>query len=182
MKNGRLYLAGFLAIGAAGCLEPRATALNYNVLRLSGAPEAAVFDAAARAMGEHFTIRRHDRAAGILEAVPIESIGAESRGRLRDVMAVPRRERRIAEVRVESVGSVVKIFCKVLVQEHDSQAHQMFGREHALDDLPTDTPAERDAATTTEQNAVWRTKRHDRELESRILRAVPEQLAGAKVL
>ena len=182
MRNSKLYLAGFLAVGAAGCVEPKATALNYSVLRLSGAPEAAVFDAAALALEEHFTIRRHDRAAGILEAVAIETVGTGSRGRLGDVMAIPRRERRTAEVRVESVGSMVKVFCKVLVQEHDSQAHQMFGREHALDDLPADTPAEREAATTTEQNAVWRTKRHDRELESRILRAVPQQVSGAKVM
>jgi hypothetical protein len=156
--------------------------LNYNVLRLSGASEAAVFDAAAQALGEHFTVRRYDRATGILEAVPKETVAAGHSGRLGDVVAVPRRERRVAEMRVESAGAVVKVFCKVLVQEYDTQAHQMFNREHTLDDLPTDTPAERDAATTTEQNAVWRTQRRDRGLETQILRAVREQLAGAQVL
>ncbi|MFH0979972.1 MAG: hypothetical protein V2A79_00350 [Planctomycetota bacterium] len=182
MKTGWLLLPALLVIGVAGCSAPQATALNYSVLRLADASQAAVFDAAAQALGEHFTIRRSDRVAGMLEAVPMEGVGKGSRGRLGDVVAVPRRERRVAEVRVESEGNLVKVFCKVLVQEYDTQAHQMFNREHALSDLPTDTPADRDAATTTEQNAVWRTQRRDKALEDRILRAVREQVAGAKVV
>ncbi len=182
MRDKRLFLAGLLTIGAAGCTEPKPTALNYNVIRLSPASRAAVFDAATQALREHFTIRRADRAAGILETVPIETVGTEPSGRLGDVVAVPRRERRTAEVRVEKTGAMVKVFCKVLVQECDTQAHQMFTREHALHDLPTDTPAERDGATTTEQNAVWRNKRRDRTLENQILRAIQDQVAGAEGL
>ncbi|MCK4658199.1 MAG: hypothetical protein KAV82_01640 [Phycisphaerae bacterium] len=182
MKHVWLLMAGLLAMGAAGCSGSRPTALNYNVLRLSGASDAAVFDAAAQALREHFTIRHADRRTGVLEAVPVEMATTGGDGRLGDVVAAPRRERRTAEVRVESAGKLVKVFCKVLVQECDTQAHQMFNREHAISDLPTDTPADRDAATTTEQNTVWRTKRRDRELENQILRAVREQLAGAEVL
>ena len=182
MRNGTAWLAGCLLVGAVGCAGPKPTALNYNVLRLSGASEAAVFDAASRALGERFNLNRSDRTAGILEAAPKEGVGPGQSGRLGDVVAVPRRERRVAEMRVENEGGIVKVYCKVLVQEYDTQAHQMFTREHAIDDLPTDTPADRDAATTTDQNSVWRGKRRDGVMEREILQAVREQLAGAQEL
>lgn len=177
-----LGVGSLLTVMAAGCAEMKPTGLNYHVLRLSGAPEAAVFDAAERALGEHFTIRRRDRAAGVLEGAPLEGVGAGGGGRLGDYVAMPRRERRIAEMRVEESGKVVKVFCKVLVQEYDTQAHEMFGKERSLHDLPTDTPAYREAATTTEQNAVWRTKHRDRGLETAILEALRERVPGAQVL
>jgi hypothetical protein len=166
----------------AGCPEERATPLTYNVLRLSGAPEEAVFDAATRVLAEHFSIARADRTAGLVEGVPEETVGSSRGGRLGDVVVGPRRERRVAEVRVEKAGGLVKVYCKVQVQEYDTQAHQMFDREHARDDLPGSTPADRDAATTTEQNAVWRNRQRDRDMESEILRAIREQLPGAQMV
>ena len=182
MRNGLALGVLLMLVGACGCSGPKATTLNYSVLRLADAPEEAVFDAAAQAMREHFDVLRADRARGVIESAPIEAVGSARSGRLGDVVAMPRRERRVAEIRLEPLGSSVKVFCRVLVQEHNTQAMQMHRSEHRLDDLPTDTPADRDGATTTEQNSVWRTRRHDRDLETRILRAIREQLAGATVM
>jgi len=182
MRNTVAFVAGIMTVAVAGCSQPKATALNYKVMRLSGATQEAVFDAATRALGEYFTVHQYDPAAGILEGAAPEEVSAGGSKRLRDVVAMPRRERRVAHMRVESAESTVKVFCKVLVQICDTPAHQMYDREHALHDLPTDTPAQRGAAATTEQNSVWRNDRRDKRLESQILRAVREQVAGADVL
>lgn len=182
MRNTMALVAGVVSVAVTGCSQPRATPLNYKVVRLSGATEEAVFDAAVGALSEHFTVSRSDPVTGILEGAPIEGVRTGGSGRLGDLVSAPHRQRRVAQMRVESSGTTVKVFCKVLVQMCDTPAHQMYGQEHALHDLPTDTPAQREAATTTEQNSVWRNKYRDKALESEILRAVREQVAGAEVL
>ncbi len=62
--------------------------------------------------------------------------------------------------------------CRVLIQEQTTQAHRLFERDHRGYDTPTDTPIEREAATTVRQNTVWRTNRRDRRSERAILEAV----------
>jgi hypothetical protein len=84
----------------------------------------------------------------------------------------------VAEVRVADAGDAVKVFCKVLVQQYESDERRLFVREHALSDLPTETPAAADAATSPEQNATWRTRGRDKVLERRILRAIQERVSA----
>ncbi|MCP4594762.1 MAG: hypothetical protein GY842_28860 [bacterium] len=181
MINVRCIPATLMLIAAAGCAARQPTKLNYHVLQLSDAPTDAVFDATALALEEHFTISRRDFAAGVLQTAPVETVVDQPSGRLRDAVAAPRRERRLADVRVQDKDGMTQVSIRVIVQEYDTRAHRMFPLEHALHDLPTDTPAERDAATTKEQNSIWRTKGRDRQLEEVIRRAVLEQVPGATV-
>jgi hypothetical protein len=146
---------------------------------MSGATEAAVLDAAEGALAEHFPLARRDLGARRITTLATESAAPGGGERIGDVVGATRRERRRAEVVVEPASEGVKVFCKVLVQEYDTEAHQVFSRDHALDDRSRDTPAQRDAASTSEQNAVWRTKRRDKDLERRILRDVQSRLGGA---
>lgn len=56
----------------------------------------------------------------------------------------------------------------------------MFRHDHRVSDIPDDTPIDRDAATTTEQNTVWRTIRRDKAAERRILEAILDQAGRHK--
>lgn len=180
MSQKTWMACGLCLSWAAGCASPRPSAVNYNVVTLSGATDLAAMDAAEGALAEHFTLARREAGTQTLTTLPTESEAVGGGERIGDVIGARRRERRYAEVRIEPAGSSVKVYCKVLVQEYDTDAHQVFSRDHATTDLPGDTPADRDAATTTEQNAVWRTKRRDKELERRILRDIQERLGGAE--
>lgn len=177
----RMLTLGMMTAALAGCASPRPSAVNYNAITMSGATEDAVLDAAEGALAEHFQLARRDAGTRTITTLPTESTVTGKGERIGDVIGATRRERRTAEVRVEPAGPTVKVFCKVLVQEYDTDAHQVFSRDLASDDRPGDTPAQRDAATTTEQNAVWRTKMRDKEMERQILRDIQERLGGAKV-
>ena len=81
--------------------------------------------------------------------------------------------RRIVEVRVADSGGAGKVFCRVLIQEQTTQAYRMFASDRSGSDAPGEyTPINRDAATTAEQNTVWRTVRRDKSAERQILDAI----------
>lgn len=55
----------------------------------------------------------------------------------------------------------------------------MFASDRSGSDTPGDyTAINRDAATTTEQNTVWRTVRRDKSVERNILNAIAERAGG----
>jgi hypothetical protein len=72
-------------------------------------------------------------------------------------------------------GNDVNVYCKVVVQEQTTETHRMFAQDSTLSDVPHDTAIDRDAATTTQQNTVWRTVQRDKAAERRILEAVLER-------
>ena len=88
------------------------------------------------------------------------------------------RLRRLATVRVGQGAGVVNVYARVALQEQTTEAHRMFQRDHAISDIPGDTPIDREAATTSEQNTVWRTIGRDRAAERRILEAILEETGG----
>ncbi len=76
----------------------------------------------------------------------------------------------MVEVRVADSGGAARVFCRVLIQEQTTQGHRMFASDRSGSDTPGDyTAINRDAATTTEQNTVWRTLRRDKSAERQIL-------------
>jgi hypothetical protein len=81
--------------------------------------------------------------------------------------------RRIALIHVvpEAEGGT-GVYCQVTIQQQTTEAYRMFQQDRELSDAPGQTAIERDAATTTEQNTVWRNVRRDKAAERRILEAV----------
>ena len=178
MKGLPLGAAGLVGLWVAGCASPAPSKLNYGMMRIESASRAEVMPAAEQAVREHFRIATTDRAAGLIEAQPREGSEAGRTRRAGDVLGAQRRVRRVAEVRVMDADEGVNVFCKVLIQQYESDERRLFVREHALSDAPTETPAADEAATSAEQNATWRTCGRDKVLERQILQAIEEKTAA----
>jgi len=163
--------AGLMLLGA--CASPGPSAATYATRQIRGSEWDAVFDAGEAALTEAgYRIERRDKAAGVITTQPITG--------LEEDRVVPRRAhlsstsdtRRVAEVHVEQTADTVSVYCRVMIQEQTTQAHRLFELDHRGYDTPTDTPIEREAATTVQQNTVWRTIRRDNHAERVILAAI----------
>ena len=171
--------AGLSLLGA--CVAPGPSPLRYGAREIRGSEKSAVLDAGEAALtGLGYRIDRRDEAAGILITRPITGL-AEGRLTARPARLTSRGDtRRVAEVRVEQTADAVSVYCRVLVQEQTTQAHRLFERDYRGYDTPTDTPIEREGATTVRQNTVWRTIRRDKHAEREILAGVTAR-TGASV-
>jgi hypothetical protein len=164
-------LASLLLLSS--CAAPAPTPMDYSVGQGQPGDRTALLDTAEAALiGLGYRIERRDAGEGVLTTQPVEAqagldpmrpASLSSRGKTR----------RMVEVRVADSGGATKVFCRVLIQEQTTQAHRMFAADRSGSDTPGDyTAINRDAATTTEQNTVWRTLRRDRSAERQILDAI----------
>ncbi len=175
----QLRNAHFAWLGAgllmAGCASPGPSTTGRAVAQMAGSDRVAVSNAAELALtGLGYRIDRRNVSAGILAAHAASGEGQEQYVRRPLRLSSGNITRRVAEVRVEGVGETVSVYCQVLVQEQTTQAHRLLGHEQRGYDTPTDTAIDRDAATTTQQNTVWRTISRDRDGERRILAAITD--------
>lgn len=173
----RILLATGCCVAATlllGCDAPQPTSQSFSYVRLASVSRADAFDAAARAMGERYHIARRDAAAGVITSVPEESDEVATQGRVGDVLGVPRRVRKVATARVTGSDAGAEVWCKVLIEQYDTEEQRMFAADRSMDDAPTSTAADRDGAATPEQNAVWRKTGRDKREERSILRSVSE--------
>lgn len=132
-----------------------------------------VFDATASALSEHgYLIEERDPGQGTLSTVPRESSGRGRSIGLADAFGGTRARREVVSARITGDGDAATATCRVEVQEGSTEARRLYAGEHTLTDLPTDTPIDRDAATTQEQNTVWRVVGRDRAKERAILDTV----------
>ncbi len=158
-------------VGVVGCAGPAPTTRNYSVRHVELRDLGVLYDVVEAALVElGYRIDASNRASGVVSAL---SASGPVRRRGAPRVSARRPGRTVARLHVEQAPEAIKIYCKVLVQEQVSEAHRMFARDVAGTDTPGETPIERDAATTTKQNTVWRTLRRDtaaeRTLLSRIL-------------
>jgi hypothetical protein len=157
----------------SGCASVRPSAAQYSVRRVAATREA-LLDSAEIVLGEMgYSVARRDAAGGVLVTHPVEGRSAALRAG-----GDGRTARRVVEVRVEAGPDGQRVFCKAAVQEQASHEYQML-RAAGGDEGIGETAIERDAATTAEQNVLWRTVSRDRALERKILdaiqrRAVPD--------
>lgn len=166
-----------LCIGVS-CAAPTGRGTSFQRQRLSGVEYSLAFNAASEALREHFRIARSDYENGIVRAVPSLTSGrGDGRHVLSDSLSGPRQSRRVAEVRIRARGPDVEVSCRVLMQRNDAAAARMFSLERSGYDQPTETPADRDAGTTPEQNAVWTKGKRDRAMERLILASIRERVA-----
>jgi hypothetical protein len=151
---------------AAGCASRDARPVNYAVREAPSADRGVSLDAAEAALiSLGYTIARRDTAGGILVTQPVAIEGAGER-----TVRADNPFRKIAEVRLTGSDVAAKIQCKVIVQEQATENYRLLAFERGGDDLPGHhTAIDRDAATTAEQNTVWRTVRRDKAAEREIL-------------
>ncbi|MHC4695728.1 MAG: hypothetical protein ACYTFA_03180 [Planctomycetota bacterium] len=161
-----------------GCASPGPSTGRHAVIHLQGVDRAAAFNAAELAFVKlGYKIDRQDLSSGVLEAAPVADVGGGELTRRTPRLSSPSDVRRVARARVERVGDTVSVYCRVLVQEQTTQTHRLFADDRHGQDTPTNTPIEREAATTVQQNTVWRTIRRDRDNERQILTAIADNAA-----
>ena len=167
--------AALMIVGA--CAAPRLSSESYSVRRMTGQRAAVLQAAEASLIDQGYSIAEANRTAGVLTTHPVYSQARDEPGALRSRLGTPRRIRRIAEVIVETGTDGLSAYCKVLVQEMVTNAYRFRAMDARRSDLPAQTAIDRDAATTREQNTVWRTIRRDKRQERAILAAISERTA-----
>jgi hypothetical protein len=133
-----------------------------------------VLDAAAEALIESgYEVERVDEAVGAVVAKPMKTTGAYGGLTRERRLSTPAQLRRMARIRIvpEAAGGT-GVYCQVAIQQQTTEAYRMFQQDRQLSDAPGQTAIERDAATTTDQNTVWKTVRRDKAAERRILEAI----------
>lgn len=168
------------AAALAGCQGAAPTTRNFSHLRVPGTPKEAAYDAAYAALAARFPVATSDRVTGTITSEPVETYEPTAEGEAAPVAAGPRRLRRSAIVRVTDGDAAAEVWCKVLVERQDAEAAQMFRNDLGINDAPTGTAVDRDAATTPEQNEVWRVLRRDKLEERAVLRDVEAALNPAR--
>ena len=149
-----------------GCASRDARPGDYAVRTVPTAEEGDLLAGAESALvGLNYSIAKRDAARGIITTNPVP-VARDSEHSIR----VENPLRKLAEVRIVGSGDTVKVHCKVIIQEQATENYRLLVHERGGDDVPGHhTAIDRDAATTPEQNSVWRTIRRDRSAEREIL-------------
>lgn len=169
-----LSLAGLSALLVGGCASPGPLALGYGVRHIPEGDWAAVLGSAETALANlGYPIDRMDASAGVITTCPVAEDSYATRARRPGTrLSSPGEMRRFAEVRLARAGDRLDLYCKVVVEELTTRAHRIFAQDHALVDTPDVTPIDGEAATTQQQNTVWRRVQRDKAAEHRILDAI----------
>ena len=175
MKRTLIIL--IVAAMLAGCSQEMAgTSRSLGVV-----PYGEAFAAGKQVMGNFFSV----------ESADIQSGRIRSRSRRLNVRSerlvtglagmAGSPARRLATLKLHRSGGAVVAYATVEVQRQDSAIHRQRGADmENYDSVPNKTPAELDAATTPEQNELWRTCRRDRAMEEKILSALYVKLTPAR--
>jgi hypothetical protein len=162
------------ALLLAGCAAPGPTAQNFLVRHATDLPRDAVFARAEVALLElGYQIDRADSAEGVLTTQPV--MGAESAKSASGFGLGRVTVRTVAEVRVQAAETGSTVFCRVRVEQLATASHAAFLQDRGASDLPSQTPIDREGATTEEQNAVWTMIRRDRAKERAIIGAILDE-------
>jgi hypothetical protein len=169
MKRSLIAMAWIaLAMGVAGCAESPGTTRDLGAVSYEMA-----FVTARDVIGRHYDIAHSDPATGRVETVakPVEPGPAGVLGgSVRDA-----REQATLQLRREGERVTARL-AVALQRRRSSISRRMTLAEEDYSGVPNKTPAEIDAATTTEQNQTWQTERYlahrQRALLTEIYRAV----------
>lgn len=171
-SNG-FAIACCLSVVTTACTSPGPTALSYTVRLVHGEDIGVLLDTAELALREQdYTIATRDDTLGTLIAYPLQTSGASGSIRYKGRLIPAHRLRRVAEIMLRPGSQTTSIFCRIVVQDQITETHRMFSLDRSGRDVPNTTPIERDAATTTEQNTVWRTLQRDKSAERAVLEAI----------
>lgn len=163
-----------------GCAAPQISHLQFGSRRIPGATRSAVFATAQQVLVDlGYRLRRADPESGVITTEPTAvKLDTESVGG-RATLSSSGRGRRIVEVRLVEGSSGANVHCRVAIQLLTTEAHRMFRHEAVGADIPNETAIDLEAASTAEQNAVWKTIRRDKPAERQILDAIVARAAAS---
>ena len=139
-------------------------------------PASDIKDDVAMALGRRvlashgLRVKSADVDSMIIETFASEKTVRGGEGRLRDsVVKLPNRVRRTASLEFSKRGGDLEAWCQVKLERLTTSDHRVWARQREFDDAPTETPIEREGATTDKQNTVWTSAGRDQNLEHQIL-------------
>ena len=177
MCRSIIAVTALLITAGLACNPRNPNPVVFQRQRLRNVSYRNAFDAAEQALAEHFLIAHRDLQAGVIRAAPSPIAQAAPGTRIiSDTLRNSRHVRRAAQVRLRADGPYVDVYCRVQLQELETARFRVMERERGVYDQPTDTPADAEAGTTPEQNAVWVNRSRDHALERRILAAIHERV------
>ncbi len=156
-----LIMVGLLAaLALSGC-----RIASPGTTRMLGQVEyASAFATGREVMAQHFSIASSDPETGVILSRP-QFVEARGERLLGDSPA-----RNLAKLLLRKEEGMIVAHLSVALQREASAVHQSMpipGQNY--DSVPNRTPAEKTAATTTEQNEDWQTQEYDKALERSIL-------------
>ncbi len=156
----------------AGCATTTVDLSHYSVRQVPPLEQTALLTIAEEAMREQgYVVYQRDASIGSIRASANATSTPQRISRMNQHSDSTRRH---AEILVQGDDEQPAVYCKVLLQQRVTEAHRMLQRDYSGQDTPNETPIDRDAATTEEQNTLWRTIRRDRRSEHDLLNAIDE--------
>lgn len=183
-----LMLPGFvmILIGLSGCSDlittpaPRTREEGASSLRLANVAPDVAFDEGILTLRQRFRTVEALRANGRIESGMVEYDQKGGTGRIRDdTLKFKNRMRRKATMWINDSETGVVVRCQVRVQRLDTSDHQFFRPHNEFEDIPNETPIDRDAGISTDQKEEWTEMPRDVGLERELLRILSTRVASA---
>ncbi|MCK4277186.1 MAG: hypothetical protein KAX78_11760 [Phycisphaerae bacterium] len=165
------WITGMLLAGSllGGCAHQT----TGSTRGLGAVPYEGAFAAAVKTMSQHFSIEASDASAGTIRTQP-KPVQAEPD---RLLGGYPARQVATLHLRRED-GQVVARLSVALQRQRAGLYRRMRMAENNYDTVPNETPAQKEAATTIEQNQSWETQKYAHDIERRILEELYAALHG----
>ena len=109
---------------------------------------------------------------GLIRGLATEYTQSGGTERIRDVIGFPNRMRRRGTLSIQPLGDGCRLICRVDRERLDTSDHRIFRQQRSINDLPNQTPIERDAGLTASQEQAWTSLPRDRALEQDILELI----------
>lgn len=162
MTTQQMLLAAVLGLAlAAGCDQ----ALPGTTRNLGPVQYDQAFCAAREVLSQYYSIESADAGSGKIIARP-QTVDAPA-----DRVVGSSPARHLTQMRIRREGPCVSAFASVALQRQTTESfreRQRVGGDN-YSSVPDQTPADKEAATTADQNDVWITQRYDHAAESRML-------------
>jgi len=166
-RNLAILLAASVGVLMTGCNLPAP-----GTTRSLGEVEyESAFATARETMAQYFAIESADPRTGEIISRPTPITAAPER------LLGGSPARHLAKLCVRRKDGTIVAQAAVAFQREGSTIHHVSPRPgENYDGVPTETPADETAATSAQQNEVWRTDRYDHALEHKILTQIYESL------
>lgn len=175
---GWLVMIGPGCSGSGAGTTTRSGQVPGRQIRLPQTPPDRVFEAGVYAMQQWFRRVEPRPALGVIYGSTTEYTQEGGTDRIRDVIGFRNRMRRTGSLTVQPFGEGTRVACRVDRERLDTADHRVFRQNRSLNDLPNQTPIERDAGLMASQEQVWTRLSRDRPLEMDILDLIRDRTAG----
>ncbi|MDP6546275.1 MAG: hypothetical protein QGH60_20030 [Phycisphaerae bacterium] len=161
-----------ISAALAGCKADISSGTRLSLGDVSHDEALAV---AREVMRKHFEL-----AAGNPGDIEIVALPKPVDARAQRILGGKSPTRQLATLRIQPQSGNVVANATVLLQRQGSASFEQFGASGNYSTIPNETPSQRAAATTPEQNEAWETRGRDKLLERTIVQELYDALHPPK--